>query len=97
MRLLDWVKNLKWIRAIRSYDANNEDYLKLSNLFVTQSKENKRLREEIDFLKEQIRQMQLVFHAHRSAAAQSIYEAAEAKKDYEQKALNAENSRRPPQ
>lgn len=41
-----------------------------------------------------IRQYQVVFHTHRMAASQSIYEASEAKKDYEQKALDAENKRK---
>ena len=90
MRLLDWSKNLKCIHAIRRFDYYQTLYHNAVKYSIKLSNENEQL-------KEQIRQMQLVYHAHRSAAAQSIYEAGEAKKDYEQKALNAENSRRSPQ
>jgi len=84
MWLIVWFKNLKWIRAIRDYDG-----------LVNSVNVGLKLQRECDRLKEENDQVRQVFHAHRTAAIQSIVEAHKAEQEYKRKLLDDKNSNRP--
>ena len=86
MLLIDWFKNLKWIRAIRSHDF-------LMNLTSQQADKIARLENIIskyergssDITRKLPPDLQGIFEAHRQAARQSINDAYQAELDYKRK------------
>lgn len=92
MHLIDWFKNLKWIKAIRRYKQVEDNYNDLLEGYSLLVEENKRLRYKNEIYERAGLDISImppdqrsIFENHRRASLQAINDAYETRLKYEKK------------